>query len=116
MGQLLSILNPAGQDFGAITFADALTSPWVHLLANTPQSISIPAGAFFVRFAYDQGAGNVYCSPDSITIPSGGNTEFSRAETNPLVRAIGPLIEEGITTLTLVADANTTVHLYFYPR
>jgi len=106
--------NSQGEDVGAIQFTPGVSSPWISLLAGAAQAVAIPSGAKFVRFAYDVGSSNVYVSPDAITIPTAGSTELSRAETNPLVRFIGELVDKGITTLNLVSSGDTTVHLYFY--
>lgn len=111
---LITKVNSKNQDFGALVFCEALASPWVSLIGLTPQVIPIPKGAKYVRFAYDIGIANVYVSPDNITIPSGGSTELSRAEINPLQRYIGDLANEGITALNIVSSSDTTVHIYFY--
>ena len=114
-----TLLNAQGVDVGAIVFPPALSSPWVSLLADTPDSIAIPSGAIFVRFAYDLTGANVYVAPDDsvpIVIPTAGSTEFSSAETNPSIRVVEELVAKGITTLNIVSDATTTVHIYFYTR
>lgn len=111
---LILIPNSQNEQIGAIQYSTPLSSPWVSLLSGAAQAITIPEGSRFVRFAYDQGLANVYSSPDAITIPTAGSTEFSRAETNALVRFIGDLPAQSITALNLISDAPTTVHLYFY--
>ena len=113
---LTIIKNNANDDIGAIVFTTAISSPWVSLLAGVPQAVPIPSGAAFVRFGYDQGGANVYVSPDAITIPTAGSTENSRAETNPIVRFVGELVQEGITDLNVVSSADTTIHCHFYTR
>ena len=109
---LISLPNRQGDKFNILEFNNNLNSPWIALTNGVPTTATIPPGAKFVRFAYDLGGANVYVSPDTITLPA--PTEFSRAETNPVIRGIGNLINEGITTLNLLSDADTTVHLYFY--
>lgn len=113
---LLSIPNSQNQYLNILSFTPALSSPWVSLVAGAPQVVTIPMGAMFVRFGYSLGGANVYVSPDAIIVPSAGSTEFSRAETNPVVREVGTLTAEGLTALNVVSDQDTTVHFHFYSR
>lgn len=109
---LISLENMQGDKFNILEFTDAVDSPWVALISGVPAIVAIPPGVKFVRFAYALGGANVFVSPDVITLPA--PIELSRAETNPVIRALGTLINQGISTLNLLSDADTNVHLYFY--
>ena len=109
----ISIPNSQGDKFNIIAYSTPLSSAWVSLLANIPNTVTIPSGMEMVRFAQDFGV-NVYSSPDAITIPTAGATIFSRAESNAVIRDITDLIKEGITVLNLLSTADTSVHCYFY--
>ena len=109
----ISIPNSQGQFLNIIRYNTAESSPWVSLVADTPNTVTIPPGADMVRFAQDFGV-NVYSSPDAIVIPTAGATIFSRTETNAVLRDLTDLIKEGITALNLLTTADTTVQCHFY--
>lgn len=109
----LSLSNSDGEKFNIIQYTDITQSVWVSLVANTPNTVTIPDGMEMVRFDQDFGV-NVYSSPAAISIPTAGASVFSSAEGNAVLRDLRPLITAGILALNLLSTEDTTVRCHFY--
>lgn len=81
------------------------------MTANTPQYITVPAGANFALFAAS--GGNDFYMLMNVTsglaVPSASNTAGTAPELNPLLREL-----KGAATIGLVTTANCVITMAFY--